>query len=328
MTLTASDDFLDVNRYIKQFIKIDWPFLWNVILLDPFFFCLFLKKFNENRQVWSDVQTSSATLVPSPSLDSIPNGAPSINNRKPVRIVKAIQRFPSSNNETSPTTGTTNRPLSASRTYSLAKPGLFSASPINSTQKTTQKALNSNRRFQSRDENDLELNLKEFAARYPNHNSFNELARTTLTDEHRLSTDYTRPLFPIPDHLRRLRSRQSSAAESNLTVKTITTPFESFSRTVSNDGTPFDDQSRRQIVRTSRKFLRRTKKENRCFSLSGRFHWTFETPFEHAQRESTYCKRRNRRKPNAWLKSSSIEEKRMKRLNVQSKCFFLLNFSY
>jgi hypothetical protein len=140
------------------------------------------------------------------------------------------------------------RPLSTSKTYSLAKPGLFSASPINSLQKLPNKSVNPIRRFQSRDETDLQCNLKEFAARYPDNHSFNELARLTFTDEHHLSTDYTRALFPIPDRLRRIRSRQSSGGDNSNIMLSNYTSFDYFPRTVSNDSSIADDYHVRQAV--------------------------------------------------------------------------------
>jgi hypothetical protein len=154
--------------------------------------------------------------------------------RKPVRIVKAIQRSPPLPPPPTSDSISTNRPLSTSKTYSLAKPGLFSASPINSSQKLPNKSSNSIRRFQSRDENDLQVNLKEFALRYPANHSLNELVRLTVSNEHHLSTDYTRALFPIPDRLRRIRSRQSSGGDTN-SITSNNSSSDYIHRTVSND---------------------------------------------------------------------------------------------
>ena len=138
-----------------------------------------------------------------------------------MRVVKAVQRSPPSLTDT--------RPLTAPKTYSLAKPGLFSASPLNSLQKATNR----------REENDVQAHLKEFAARYPNHHSFKELSRLTRTDEHRLSSDYTRTLFAASDRSRRPRS---STGETPSTAECHVT------RTVSNETNIFDDQSVRQAV--------------------------------------------------------------------------------
>lgn len=181
---------------------------------------------------------NSAVLAPPPANPM---------HRKPVRIVKAVQRSPPSNGEV---LSSHTRPLTSSKTYSLAKPGLFSASPINnSLQKLPTKSTNATRRFQSRDETDLQCSLKEFAARYPSNHSFNELARLTLSDDHHLSTDYTRSLFPIPDRLRRLRSRQSSGGETNSMTTSNSSSFDYISRTVSAEQTIFDDHSLRQAVK-------------------------------------------------------------------------------
>ncbi len=183
----------------------------------------------------SDISTSNQTsaLLPPPTI------------RKPVRIVKAIQRSPPPINESI----SINRPLSTSKTYSLAKPGLFSASPINSYQKLPIKSSNSIRRYQSRDENDLQLNLKEFALRYPHNNSLNELARLIISNEHHLSTDYTRALFPIADRLRRIRSRQSSGGDTSSITTSSNSSSDYIHRTVSNDSCIFDDDTYRQMVK-------------------------------------------------------------------------------
>jgi hypothetical protein len=200
------------------------------------------------RRSWNDLsskQSPSPALPPSSDsyFDSSPNQVPFPQPpaiRKPVRIVKAVQRSSPPINELIPP----NRPLTTSKTYLLAKPGLFSASPINSFQKLSNKSLNSNRRFQSRDENDLQFHLKEFALRYPNNHLLNELARLTISNEHHLSTDYTRTLFPIPDRLRRIRSRQSSDGDTN----SSNSSSDYIHRTVSNDSCIFDDDDHRQAV--------------------------------------------------------------------------------
>jgi hypothetical protein len=140
----------------------------------------------------------------------------------------------------------TNRPLTTSKTYLLAKPGLFSASPI----KLPTKSLNSPRRLPTRDENDLQFYLKEFALRYPHHHSLNELARLTISNEHHLSTDYTRALFPIPDHLRRIRSRQSSGGDTNSLTTSSNSSSDYIHRTVTNDSCIFDDDALQQAVKT------------------------------------------------------------------------------
>ncbi|CAF3030220.1 unnamed protein product [Rotaria sp. Silwood2] len=205
---------------------------------------------NVTRRSWNDL--SSRQLPPPPSspscnlyFDSTSNQTsfpPPPTIRKPVRIVKAVQRSSPPINESM----TTNRPLTTSKTYSLAKPGLFSASPLNSYQKIPNKTSNSIRRFQSRDENDLQFNLKEFALRYPHIHSLNESERLTLSNEHRLSTDYTRALFPIPDRLRRIRSRQSSGGDTSSITNSSNSSSDYIHRTVSNDSCIFDDDTLRQ----------------------------------------------------------------------------------
>ena len=169
---------------------------------------------------------------------------PPITSWKPVRIVKAIQQSSQATNELT----LTNRPLTTSRIYSLAKPGLFSASPMNSYKKIANKSINSTQRFQSRDENDLQLNLKEFALRYLNNHSLNELERLTLSNQHRYSTDYTRILFPIPDRLRRMRSRQSSGGDASSITTSSSSSSDYIHRTVSNNSCVFDDNVVLQAV--------------------------------------------------------------------------------
>ena len=224
------------------------------------------------RRSWNDLLSqSSPPSSPSVGLDSPGNSAvlpPSANpqHRKPVRIVKAVQRSPPSNGEVPQPS---NRPLSSSKTYSLAKPGLFSASPINSLPKLPTKASNAIRRFQSRNETDLQCNLKEFAARYPNNHSFNELARLTLSDDHHLSTDYTRALFPIPDRLRRLRSRQSSGGESSSLTPSSSSAVDYISRTVSNEKGIVDEHSLREaedLISNLKKHLEMLKDNQRTIN--------------------------------------------------------------
>lgn len=196
---------------------------------------------------------------PSPNehLESSPNPTflpPPPTIRKPVRIIRAAHQSPSPIHELV----STNRPLSTSKTYSLAKPGLFSASPINSHQKLPNQSLNSTRRFQSRDENDLQFNLKEFALRHSTNHSLSELERLTLTNEYHLSTDYTRALFPIPDRLRRIRSRQSSGGDTSSITTSSNSSSDYIHRTVSNDSCIFDDDTLRQAVIN-------LKENNDCF---------------------------------------------------------------
>jgi hypothetical protein len=169
-----------------------------------------------------------------------------------MRIVKAVQRSPPSVNELI----STNRPLATPKTYLLAKPGLFSASPINSYPKLSNKSLNSNRRFQSRDENDLQISLKEFSLRYPNNHLLNELSHLTISNEHHFSTDYTRTLFPIPDRLRRIRSRQSSDGDTNSLTTSSNSSSDYIQRTVSSDSCIFDDDDAlRQTVKKKKVFF-------------------------------------------------------------------------
>ncbi|CAF1556406.1 unnamed protein product [Adineta ricciae] len=159
--------------------------------------------------------------------------------RKPVRIVKAIQR---SSPPTPDLSLLTSRPLTTSKTYSLAKPGLFSASPISSAQKLPSKSSTTTpRRFPSRDENDLQSNLKEFLLRYSHNHSLNELDRLTISNDYHLSTDYARSLFPIPDRLRRIRSRQSSGGDTSSITTSSNSSSDYIHRTVSNDSCIFDD---------------------------------------------------------------------------------------
>jgi hypothetical protein len=208
------------------------------------------------RRSWNDLSFRQLLPPPTPPIppppaepyfESSPNQTsfyppPAI--RKPVRIVKAIQRSPPPVNEPI----LTNRPLAAPKTYSLAKPGLFSASPINSSQKLPNKSLNTNRRFQLRDENDLQFNLKEFLLRYSHNHSSNDLARLTISNDYHLSTDYTRALFPIPDRLRRIRSRQSSGGDTSSITTSSNSSSDYIHRTVSNDSCIFDDDTLRQAV--------------------------------------------------------------------------------
>ena len=245
--------------YIRSVAMFSWSFprkvkSWFIRSRDKSTKSFFL---SSCRRSWNDLLSQSSPSPspssPSAATDSSGNSAvlapPPANpmHRKPVRIVKAVQRSPPSNGEV---LSSNTRPLTSSKTYSLAKPGLFSASPINnSLQKLSNKSTNATRRFQSRDETDLQCSLKEFAARYPTNHSFNELARLTLSDDHHLSTDYTRSLFPIPDRLRRLRSRQSSGGETNSMTTSNSSSFEHISRTVSAEQTIFDEHSLRQAVK-------------------------------------------------------------------------------
>ena len=215
---------------------------------------------------YSESSSKQASLPPPPTI------------RKPVRIVKAIQRSSPPINESI----STNRPIATPKTYSLAKPGLFSASPLNSYQKLPNKSQNSIRRFQSRDENDLQFNLKEFALRYPHNHSLIELARLTNSNEHHLSTDYTRALFPIPDRLRRIRSRQSSGGDTSSITTSSNSSSDYIHRTVSNDSCIFDDDTLRQTVK--REFLLMIFIR---FVFSGRFVDKFKKTFRQFERKST-----------------------------------------
>lgn len=215
------------------------------------------KKNNSNlfRRSWNDLSTRQAppSSIPRPSPDSsfeqIQPPVPTI--QKPIRIVKAVQRSPQTNSESPPA----NRPLTTSRTYLLAKPGLFSASPISSSQKHLTKPATSTRRFQSRDESDIQSYLRELALRYPHNRLFNELARLAIPSEHHLSTDYIRALFPIPDRLRRIRSRQSSGADTNSYTTSSNSSSDYTHRTVSNDSCIFDDDALRQVVRKRQRWF-------------------------------------------------------------------------
>jgi hypothetical protein len=213
-----------------------------------------LKKNNCNlcRRSWNDLSSRQTPLIctpPSSDSSSEPIQSPQPPTiRKPVRIVKAVQRSPPTINEsTSP-----NRPLSTSKTYLLAKPGLFSASPINSSQKLPIKSFNSTRHIPSRDENDIQLSVKEFAQRYPQNHLLNQLTHLIISNGHHLSTDYTRALFPIPDHLRRIRSRQSSGGDTNSYTNSSNSSSDYTHRTVSNDSCIFDDDTLRQMVKERR----------------------------------------------------------------------------
>lgn len=171
--------------------------------------------------------------------------------RKPVRIVKAIQR---SSPPTTDLSVLTTRPLTTSKTYSLAKPGLFSASPISSAQKLPNKSSTTTIR---RDENDLQSNLKEFLLRYSHNHSLNELDRLTISNDYHLSTDYTRSLFPIPDRLRRIRSRQSSGGDTSSITTSSNSSSDYIHRTVSNDSCIFDDDDTlRQAVKFKKEKIR------------------------------------------------------------------------
>ncbi|CAF3613339.1 unnamed protein product [Adineta steineri] len=208
---------------------------------------------NVTRRSWNDLSSRQLPPPPTPpppppppppssepyfeSSFNQPSFPPPPTIRKPVRIVKAIQRSPPPANEPV----LTNRPLTTSKTYSLAKPGLFSASPITSSQKLPNKSFNTIRRFQSRDENDLQLNIKEFLSRYSNNHSLNDLARLTISNDYHLSTDYTRALFPIPDRLRRIRSRQSSGGDTSSITTSSNSSSDYIHRTVSNDSCICDD---------------------------------------------------------------------------------------
>ena len=162
--------------------------------------------------------------------------------RKPVRIVKAVQRSPPQ----TPDSISLNRPLTTSKTYLLAKPGLFSASP-----KLPIKPSNSTRR----DETDLQTYLKDFISRYPHHHLLNELSHLIISNEHHLSTDYTRSLFPIPDQFKRIRSRQSSGGDTNSLTTSSNSSSDYIHRTVSNDSCIFDDETYRQTVEATSIFF-------------------------------------------------------------------------
>lgn len=193
------------------------------------------------RRSWNDL--SSRQGPPS----SYPRPSPDSNSvQKPIRIVKAVQRSPPTNvNESSPPT----RPIATSKTYLLAKPGLFTASPINSSQKSPVKPFASTRRFQTRDENDLQIQLKDFAQRYPENRLLNDLSHSIISPKHHLSSEYIRALFPIPDRLRRIRSRESSGGDTNSYTNSSNSSSDYTHRTVSNDSCIFDDDTLRQVVR-------------------------------------------------------------------------------
>lgn len=213
-----------------------------------------IKKINSYRfrRSWNDLSSRQGppSSFPRPSLEQT-------SIQKPIRIVKAVQRSPPINNESSPST----RPISTSKTYLLAKPGLFTASPINSSQKLPNKPFTSTRRFQSRDENDLQIQLKDFAQRYPHHRLLNALTQTIISPEHHLSSDYIRALFPIPDRLRRIRSRESSGGDTNSYTTSSNSSSDYTHRTVSNDSCIFDDDTLRQVVSHSLSSI-----EDYCFS--------------------------------------------------------------
>lgn len=245
-----------------------------------------------SRRSWNDLisQVPSTSTTSSSSTETSPNQI----QRKPMRIVKAVQRSPPSINE--------NRPLTGPKTYSLAKPGLFSASPLNSIQKQQINAKNLTTHFSTREENDVQSHLKEFASRYPNHHQFKELARLTRTNEHRLSSDYTRCLFPIVDRSKRRNFQENSDENKHLSIKTSTHPAIEchITRTVSNETNIFDDQSLRQAVRFFfERFSTREKKQKKkkkifvSFFLSGRTSKSFEKTFRCVERKSTFYQRRN-----------------------------------
>lgn len=202
------------------------------------------------RRSWNDISSRQGppSSFPRPCLEQ------NVVHQKPIRIVKAVQRSPPMNNESSPPT----RAIATSKTYLLAKPGLFTASPINSSQKLPNKPFTSTRRFQSRDENDLQIQLKEFIQRYPHHHLLHRLTQTIISPEHHLSSDYIRALFPIPDRLRRIRSRESSGGDTNSYTTSSNSSSDYTHRTVSNDSCIFDDDTLRQVV----------CRDHRC-SLSG-----------------------------------------------------------
>lgn len=193
------------------------------------------------RRSWNDLSCRQGP----PS--SYPRPSPDSNSvQKPIRIVKAVQRSPPTNpNESSPPT----RPIATSKTYLLAKPGLFTASPINSSQKSPVKPFTSTRRFQTRDENDLQIQLKDFAQRHPENRLLNDLSHSIISSDHHLSSDYIRALFPIPDRLRRIRSRESSGGDTNSYTTSSNSSSDYTHRTVSNDSCIFDDDTLRQVVR-------------------------------------------------------------------------------
>jgi len=221
------------------------------------------------RRSWNDLSSQqSPSSFPLPaSSQSIqfppppppPSHPPTI--RKPARIVKVVQQSPPrprplpapSTSPSSITTTTTsefnplNRPLSTSKTYLLAKPGLFSASPINSFQKPPSKPSNPPPR---RDEIDLQTCLKEFIARCPQHQLLTDISRLILSNEHHLSTEYTRALFPLPDRSRRTRSRHSSDGDTNSLTTSSNSSSDYIHRTVSNDSCVYDDDAYRQLVNT------------------------------------------------------------------------------
>lgn len=95
----------------------------------------------------------------------------------------------------------------------------------------------------------MQFNLKEFALRYSNIHTLNDSQRLTLSNEHHLSTDYTRGLFPIPDRLRRIRSRQSSGGDTSSLTTSSNSSSDYIHRTVSNDSCIFDDDVSRQAVK-------------------------------------------------------------------------------
>ena len=201
---------------------------------------------SSHQQSPAPVSSSSSLFGSPPSQVTFSFAQPTI--RKPIRLVRAVQGGSSSSSSSINESMPPSRPLSTSKTYSLAKPGLFSASPINSNQKLLQKTPTATRRFQSRDETDLQTNLKEFAQRYPNHYLSNELSRVIVCNDYHYSTDYTRALFPIPDRLRRIRSRESSGGDTSSLTTSSNSSSDYLPRTVPNRSSASDDHSLRQAV--------------------------------------------------------------------------------
>lgn len=201
---------------------------------------------NNTRRSWNDLSSQQSPSLSSPSTSHLikfppPPPPPPPTIRKPARIVKVVQQSPPS-----PSTSEFNsvtRPLPTSKTYLLAKPGLFSASPINSFQKLPIKPSIPPRR----DEIDLQTCLKEFIVRCPQHRLLNDLSRLILSNEHHLSTEYTRTLFPVPDRLRRIRSRHSSGGDTNSLTTSSNSSSDYIHRTVSNDSCICDDDAYRQL---------------------------------------------------------------------------------
>ncbi|CAF0900736.1 unnamed protein product [Didymodactylos carnosus] len=206
-------------------------------------------------------------------------------------------------------TTTTSRPLAVSKTYSLAKTGLFSATPFNTSSMTSklnenyhkttngmpettnanninddtpklnvdmkqQHGKNDNkeilssssnhvhtplRRYKSREEYEFETNLKAYASRHPNNKQLYNLALSPT--DHRLSTDYTRNLFPMPDRMRRLRSRFNSGERlDSISIQSYSPDY--LQRTVFSDSIDSSNIQAEELILSLQRRLQ-TLKENR-----------------------------------------------------------------